>query len=70
MGNTGCSRLSQPTIAGWYQSKYELAKLHLRHGDAKRAKEMIELLQTLHPDLGGEESKAKFQALLKACLEE
>lgn len=58
---------SPPQSRRWYDAKYELAKLHLEQGNKQRASQMIELLQALHPDLGGKEQKTKFQALLKQC---
>ena len=58
---------SPPQSQRWYDAKYELAKLHLEQGNSDRAAQMIELLQALHPDLGGAAQKAKFAALLKKC---
>jgi len=48
-------------------AKYNLALLHYRLGNRKKAAKMIELLKLLHPNLGGREMKAKFEALLKEC---
>jgi predicted Zn-dependent protease len=49
----------------WWEAKENVARLHLRLGNPKQTRKMIELLSILRPDLGGPESKARFQSLLR-----
>ncbi|MHB8898977.1 MAG: tetratricopeptide repeat protein [Thermoguttaceae bacterium] len=51
----------------WFRAKYSIALLHCRLGNPEQARKMIALLQLLHPEMGGREMKAQFEALLKRC---
>jgi tetratricopeptide (TPR) repeat protein len=55
---------SQPASRRWFRAKLGLAQVHLRMGNAQQAADMVRLLSTLHPDLGGPELKEQFEALL------
>jgi hypothetical protein len=46
-----------------------LALTHFRLGDKPRAANLIRYLETLHPDLGGEELRRQFRELLARCQE-
>ncbi len=48
----------------WYQAKYEIARLLVQNGQKKQAREMINLIKLLHPDLGGSVWKEKFEKIL------
>jgi tetratricopeptide (TPR) repeat protein len=63
------ARRSPSTSERWYQAKYSLALTHYQLGDKQRAARLIQYLQTLHPDLGGDEWRDKFQRLLARCRE-
>lgn len=56
---------SRPQSSRWFQAKLAIADLHFRLGNSKQAAKLIQLLRLLHPELGGAEMKAKFEALLK-----
>ncbi len=56
-----------PNTERWYLAKYEIAQLHLRQGRADQAAKMIDLLELLHPELGGPAMKARFHALRARC---
>ena len=56
-----------PQSPDWFRAKYEIAKIHHNMGHSQRAAEIIRLLTTLHPDLGGKELRHKFQTLLAEC---
>ena len=58
---------SRPATDRWYRAKYAIAELHYKMGDRERAAQMIRLLRTLYPDLGGRGSQARFEALLDRC---
>lgn len=60
---------AEPQSSLWFRGKYELALVHFRLGHRDRAAQMIQLLRTLHPDLGGEPQKAQFLQLLSQCEE-
>ncbi|MEA1952212.1 MAG: hypothetical protein U9N87_12575, partial [Planctomycetota bacterium] len=51
----------------WFGAKLEIARLHVRLGNRKRAAKMIELLSILHPDLGGPKMKRRFEKVLAEC---
>jgi hypothetical protein len=53
--------------APWFAAKYEVATLHERLGDKPQALRVVTLLAALYPELGGEVTKAKFDALRKRC---
>lgn len=48
----------------WFRAKYEVAALHYRLGNREQTAKMIQLLEILHPDLGGPELKRRFLDLL------
>lgn len=56
---------SRPASDRWFRAKYEVASLHLRLGDRAQAVKIINLLQLLHPELGGPAMKARFLELLE-----
>ncbi|MDZ7615968.1 MAG: hypothetical protein U1E05_03125, partial [Patescibacteria group bacterium] len=58
---------TQPDTERWYRVKYAIAQLHLREGRADQAAKMIDLLELLHPELGGPAMKARFHALRARC---
>ena len=51
----------------WYRAKYAIAELHLRQGRVEQAAKMIDLLELLHPELGGPAMKPRFQSLRARC---
>ncbi len=56
-----------PNTEPWYRAKYEIAQLHLRQGRADQAAKMIDLLELLHPEMGGPAMKARFHSLRARC---
>ncbi|PQO31238.1 hypothetical protein C5Y96_12905 [Blastopirellula marina] len=56
------SRTQSPT---WYEAKLEIARCHIQLGDAEEAKQVVRYLQTLYPDMGGPEMKARFVELMQ-----
>jgi outer membrane protein assembly factor BamD (BamD/ComL family) len=54
---------SRPGSPRWFRAKYGLALAHLRLGNRARAAQIVKLTELLHPELGGTEMKAKFDAL-------
>ncbi len=60
-------RRSPPNTERWYRAKYAIARLHWRQGRGEQAAKMIELMQLLHPEMGGPAMKARFQELLDRC---
>jgi hypothetical protein len=60
-------RNSKAGTARWFSAKYGLARCHFQMRNKRRAAEIIEITRLLHPDLGGQEMKDKFLALLKQC---
>ncbi len=55
---------SPPNSERWYRAKYEVARLHVRQGRPEQAAKMIELLELLHPEMGGPALKSRFRELL------
>ncbi len=51
----------------WFRTKYAVAELHYRQGNPAQAVKIITLLKVLHPELGGAEMRARFEALLAKC---
>jgi len=49
----------------WYRARLGVAEASEKLGDRARAKQLIELTKALHPDLGGQKLKPKFEALLE-----
>ena len=60
-------RRTRPNTPAWYEAKYSTALAHFRLGDRQSAVNMIELLATVDPEMGGPEMKRKFLALLDRC---
>ena len=60
-------RRSRPQSTRWFRAKYAQAMANERLGDKQQAVKIVKLLQVIHPELGGPEMKAKFDALLKRC---
>lgn len=56
------SRTESPT---WYESKLEIARCHVKLGKPEEAKQVVRYLQTLYPDMGGPEMKARFVRLMQ-----
>lgn len=53
----------EPGTPRWLRAKLQLARLHLRAGDRAQAAKIVEVTTLLHPELGGPELKAQFEAL-------
>jgi tetratricopeptide (TPR) repeat protein len=62
-------RRTPPDTPAWYEAKLALAQAQFALGEKQEAAQMIEVLQTLQPELGGPAIKAKFLNLLKRCRE-
>lgn len=60
-------RRSRPQSPQWYEAKYALAVAHYRLGERERTAQMIELLQAVHPEMGGAAMKRKLLQLLERC---
>ncbi len=58
---------SRTGTARWFRAKYSVAWLHYRLGNRVQAEKIIQLLQVLHPEMGGPEMKARFLKLLEEC---
>ena len=58
---------SRPGSDPWLQGKLQIARNLAELGDKQKAAELIRLTRALHPDLGGDELKAQFIALLEKC---
>jgi tetratricopeptide (TPR) repeat protein len=51
----------------WYRAKYNLALACFKLGDTPQALKIILVTEQLHPELGGPDSKAKFDELKAKC---
>lgn len=51
----------------WFDAKYHQAEAHHRLGNSEQALRVIKLTSALHPELGGEERKARFEKLRTKC---
>jgi hypothetical protein len=60
-------RRARPNSPLWFEAKYSTALAHYKLGDKQQAAQMIELLQSVQPELGGAETKQKFLQLLAKC---
>jgi tetratricopeptide (TPR) repeat protein len=60
-------RRTQPGTPDWFRAKYWIARCHERLGDKRQAARVVTVLAGLHPELGGPDQKARFDALLKRC---
>jgi tetratricopeptide (TPR) repeat protein len=70
IGLTKWRELAKRTPEGtdrWFRAKYAVARLHLRMNDKQKALKMIQLLELLHPELGGPRMKARFDQLREEC---
>lgn len=56
-------RASPESSPRWYRARLGIVQAYADLGDKAKALQLIELTQALHPELGGPESKAKFDAL-------
>lgn len=56
--------LSQPRSERWFRGKLGVAQAHFDKGDHQKAKQIVELLMTLYPDLGSPRQQAAYQRLL------
>ncbi|RCS40730.1 hypothetical protein DTL42_25550 [Bremerella cremea] len=59
------SRKSKSESPAWYEAKLEIARCHLKLGNPEEAKQIVRYLQTLYPDMGGPEMKARFVQLMQ-----
>jgi tetratricopeptide (TPR) repeat protein len=64
------SHRSPPESDRWYRAKYGLAQTHYELGNKQRAVTLIQYLETLHPELGGDALRPKFRELLARCQKE
>lgn len=60
-------RRARPNTPLWYEAKYATALSHFKLGEREQAAEMIKLLATVQPEMGGVEMKGKFLELLARC---
>ena len=58
-------RQNKPRSNAWFRAKLGVAQTQFDKGEHERAKQMVELLKTLYPELGGPDLKQRFEALLK-----
>ena len=58
---------SIPRSAEWFRGKLGVAQTYFDMGEHQKARELIELLMTLYPDLGGPQLQQSFNDLLKRC---
>jgi|GEM_PF-4300934 len=58
-------RQAKPRSKAWFRAKLGVAQTHFDKGEHEKSKQMVELLKTLYPELGGPDLKQRFEALLK-----
>ena len=63
------ARHSRPKTENWYHAKYSLALAHYRLGNARRAAEILGLIQAIPPGFEGAQCKHDLLELLKLCQE-
>lgn len=51
----------------WFRAKYMLAWLHLQLGNPAHALDVIRVLETIHPELGGDDLRDRFLRLKELC---
>ena len=51
----------------WFAARYHVALMHFRLKRAAKAKSLLALTRELYPELGGEESQARFKRLEDQC---
>ncbi|RMF87228.1 MAG: hypothetical protein D6741_20815, partial [Planctomycetota bacterium] len=56
-------RRSREASPRWYRAKAAIVSLHLRLGNREQARKILDLLELLHPDLGGPPTAETFRAL-------
>lgn len=61
------AKQSRPKSPAWFRAKLGVAQSQFDKGDHQKAKEIVELLTTLYPQLGGPHLKRQFQQLLIRC---
>ncbi len=59
--------LTRPRSAEWFRAKLGVAQAYFDKGDHSKTREVIELLTTLYPKMGGPELKQAFRDLLARC---
>ncbi|GAB6164350.1 hypothetical protein JCM19992_03500 [Thermostilla marina] len=59
------ARRSPEASPRWYRAKAAIVGLHLRLGNREQARKILDLVELLHPDLGGPSTAETFQALRK-----
>lgn len=59
-------RLSPAKSTTWYRGKLGIARTLIATGEVERGLDTIRLLQALHPELGGAETKRQFLELLRS----
>lgn len=60
-------QLSVPHSPEWFRGKLGVAQTYFDMGDRQKTRELIELLMTLYPDMGGPPLKKSFSDLLARC---
>ena len=60
-------RQSAPRSTDWFRGKLGVATAHYHLRNRQQAREMIELLMSLYPEMGGPELKRDFMHLLQRC---
>ncbi|REJ69488.1 MAG: hypothetical protein DWQ31_04490 [Planctomycetota bacterium] len=60
-------RRSTKATADWFDAKYHQALAHHRLGNSAQALRILKLTAALHPELGGAESRRRFEALRAEC---
>lgn len=60
-------RGSKPGSDRWLRAKYYLALTHFKLGEKEQAAKLIDILEVLHPELGGATWKRRFQTLRSDC---
>lgn len=60
-------RASPESSPRWYEARLGLARAYLHLGEKARARQLVELTEALHPELGGAALKAQFTDVLDRC---
>jgi tetratricopeptide (TPR) repeat protein len=58
---------SAPSSSRWFAAQYAIATINQRLGDPQQAIRLISFLESLYPQMGGPEMKAKFAELRRHC---
>ena len=59
------ARLEEKQSVDWFAAKLEVANAHLNLGDRQEARDLVEYLTALYPDLGGAALRNQFEQLLE-----